>query len=224
MSDSARINQSSRPTKNRRRALLIALFGAGAPLAQRAIPGEWVAPVVDTVLLPAHAQTSPSDDEESFPTGDFGSAETADAGRSLFEDIVDRTEEEILDLFIRSAEAAGTCQATNCSDQGNGVTVDVVASFPQNPGVGCVQARVTTNSGSCDPTCVLFDFDANVDGESVEVTVPIGCTLELNGMTLTPAGLSGSWDFNDGDVRTDNDNFFAAAGSGGCGSLGCPGP
>lgn len=44
----------------RRRILKQVAAGGGMVIAARALPEQWVRPVVDAVLLPSHAQTSPS--------------------------------------------------------------------------------------------------------------------------------------------------------------------
>lgn len=205
---------------SRRRAMLVATLGVGAPLAQRTMSGNWVSPVVESVLLPAHAQTTspgaPVDDIN--PTGNFGTADIVDANASLFDNIADRTEEEILNLFINSAEAA-TCNAIECHAAGD-VAVQLAATFDSNPGEGCVKAKVTTSGGSCAPSCTLFEYTATVDGQSVEVD-DAGCELQLTDLSLTPAAFSGTWSFNSsGTVPiVASDGFVAAADVGGCDSL-----
>jgi len=52
----------SKPDRNlasRRRALKTITFSSGAAASLKALPGNWSLPVVDSVILPAHAQTSP---------------------------------------------------------------------------------------------------------------------------------------------------------------------
>ena len=51
-----------------RRRVLQATLGAGAPGAL-ALPERWTRPVVDTIVVPAHAQSSPIPTVE--PTGGF---------------------------------------------------------------------------------------------------------------------------------------------------------
>ena len=51
-----------------RRRVLQAVLGAGAPGAL-ALPERWTRPVVDTIVVPAHAQSSPIATVE--PTGGF---------------------------------------------------------------------------------------------------------------------------------------------------------
>lgn len=54
-----------RPQAPRRRRLLGALTVGGGVLTARILPDHWIRPVVDSVLLPAHAQTSPDADDDS---------------------------------------------------------------------------------------------------------------------------------------------------------------
>ena len=51
-----------------RRRVLQAVLGAGAPGAL-ALPERWIRPVVDTIVVPAHAQSSPV--PTIMPTGGF---------------------------------------------------------------------------------------------------------------------------------------------------------
>lgn len=46
---------------SRRRTLLAAIATGGA-VASSELPGRWSRPLIDSVMLPAHAQTSPTDD------------------------------------------------------------------------------------------------------------------------------------------------------------------
>lgn len=54
---------------SRRKLLKSLAAGSGAILAGKSLPDTWVSPVVDTVILPAHAQTSPP---TTYAIGDTG--------------------------------------------------------------------------------------------------------------------------------------------------------
>ena len=70
-------------SESRRKLLKSIAAGSGAIVAGKSLPDKWTAPIVDAVLLPSHAQTSPSpptgcpyaytiavsDDEGSYPDG-----------------------------------------------------------------------------------------------------------------------------------------------------------
>lgn len=201
--------------KTRRRTLLVALLGAGS-LGQRAIPGQWAKPVVDAVFLPAHAVTSISD---AFPIGTFGSgSELSSTDFPSLEDIAERTEEEILDLFVNAAEAS-SCTTNSCSTGGT-AKVEVVATVTQNPSsVVCLKAKVVLpEASSCSYKCLVFDFSpVSVNGSSV--SVPQDCELKLTEVTLSTAGLNGSWSYSTSGL-SDSGTFFSPSDeSGGCDSL-----
>ena len=53
-----------------RRKLLKALLGAGAVVTgSNILPDKWAKPVIDTVILPAHAGFSPDDDDDDDGDG-----------------------------------------------------------------------------------------------------------------------------------------------------------
>lgn len=62
-------SDSSTPVSSpsRRRTLLAAIATGGA-VASSDLPGRWSRPLIDSVMLPAHAQTSPTDDSPSDPS------------------------------------------------------------------------------------------------------------------------------------------------------------
>ena len=57
-------NQSN---ESRRKLLKSIAAGGGAIVAGKSLPDKWTAPVVDSVLLPAHAQTSPAPTTTAAP-------------------------------------------------------------------------------------------------------------------------------------------------------------
>jgi len=199
--------------ESRRRALLVALLGAGAPISQKLIPDTWKTPVVNSIVLTAHATTS-------SPTGIFGPSEdsSSNSNASMFENIAGRTEAEILDLFVNAAEAADSCPTNTCDTAGT-VEVDVVATITQNPSlVECLQARVSISGSSCSSACLMYSFDAIVDGSTV--TVAEDCELALTNVQIVNGVLQGDWNYTSPPlIRVGT--FSSVGGSGGCGSLGC---
>ena len=55
-------------SESRRKLLKSIAAGSGAIVAGKSLPDKWTAPVVDTVMLPAHAQTSPAPTTTAAPT------------------------------------------------------------------------------------------------------------------------------------------------------------
>lgn len=205
--------------KTRRRTLLVALLGAGS-LGQRALPGQWVKPVVDSVVLPAHATTTETETKaEMFPIGTFGSgAEISSAEFPSLENIAERTEEEILNLFVSAAEANG-CSTNSCATGGT-AQVEVVATITQNPsGIECLKAKVVLpEASSCTSKCLIFDFSPiAVNGSNV--TVPQDCELKLTDVTLSSAGVDGDWTYTTTGLSYSGHFFAEADPDGGCDSL-----
>ncbi|MGA8260007.1 MAG: hypothetical protein WB783_07330, partial [Arenicellales bacterium] len=153
MANSDNDEEPSIHDKRRRRTLVLALAGASVPLGQRVISGQWVAPVVDTVSLPAHAATSPS-----HPTGKFATTVTitdsSHTDSSPFEHIAERSEDEILELFVHAAQAVSdTCGVSPyCSGSYAVISLELAATIEENPtNSACVRAKVTLTS--CSPSC-----------------------------------------------------------------------
>ena len=66
------INNDKAPQSNKRRALIASITAAGAA----GLPSQWRKPVVDHILLPAHAQTSPSQTTQGIVTCEDGRIRT----------------------------------------------------------------------------------------------------------------------------------------------------
>ncbi len=69
--------------KNRRSSLKRILVGGGIISAGSQVPDKWVRPVVDSVMLPAHAQASPL---STTSTSDAQAPSPGQSGRQLGED------------------------------------------------------------------------------------------------------------------------------------------
>jgi len=91
-------NDKTHKSSARRRLLKSVVAGGGVLATGKLLPERWAEPVVQSVVLPAHAQTSPP-----VPTGDFGAAQSMsganDRGRS------------ILDYFVQPAHAGMSYEA-----------------------------------------------------------------------------------------------------------------
>ena len=89
------MKQSENP---QRRRLIKALGAGGVVVAGKDIPEQWSTPFVESVLIPAHAQTTNSEDEsrDELVGGGGGSA-----------DVVSHTPlDNVLDLFLEQGHAA----------------------------------------------------------------------------------------------------------------------
>lgn len=77
-------DDDSRLDAPQRRGALKRLAAGGAAAGVLAtLPSRWTRPVVESVALPAHAQTSPSDDGDFFTTGPIMSSVTTDESYEL---------------------------------------------------------------------------------------------------------------------------------------------
>lgn len=94
-------NSADTTDSGRRRALKTTAAAGGAFLAGRNLPSEWTTPVVESVLLPAHAQTT--EDEEN---GGGGSGGGGVVGGFAFLDVPGGS---ILDYFAQPAHASDNC-------------------------------------------------------------------------------------------------------------------
>ena len=56
--------------KSRRKLLKSIAAGSGAIVAGKSLPDSWSKPVVDSVMLPAHAQTSCTTSTDEYPASD----------------------------------------------------------------------------------------------------------------------------------------------------------
>lgn len=93
-------NQPDSSKKNEaRRRLLRSLTASGGVMATSALlPREWVSPIVKSVILPAHAQTT------GLITGNFGAAASAVTRNDI---------PSVLDLIVPQAHANGSASVGN---------------------------------------------------------------------------------------------------------------
>ncbi|MGA8261650.1 MAG: hypothetical protein WB783_15675, partial [Arenicellales bacterium] len=91
--------------------------------------------------------------------------------------------------------------------------------IPDNPTTfACITAMIkpdSCSSGSGSQAC--YSFTASVDGETVTITDPVSCNLELTGVTLTAEnGLSGSYSYDTGGSSPTVGVFVSMPGGSGC--------
>ena len=70
-------------SESRRKLLKSIAAGSGAVVAGKSLPENWTAPIVDSVVLPAHAATTGGDGEPGSGTPPSGSLEFSSLQRRL---------------------------------------------------------------------------------------------------------------------------------------------
>lgn len=134
---------SDRPAAGRRKLLKSALLGGGAAGAWLLAPERWTRPVIESVTLPAHAQTSaPTLGEGPWASGEPIRDVSLPRDRSLAQ--------RLSDFFVRPAAAGrdigGSCPSSFgicISRTGSGNEIEVRIGFS----VGSEDSRTFTPAG-----------------------------------------------------------------------------
>lgn len=170
----------------RRRLLKSVVAGGGVLATGKLLPENWARPVVESVLLPAHAQTSKEDPEEVV-TGNFGPASSSTLGSN------DRGR-SILDFFVQPAHANGFGFSATVGQ----VTFDAFWTVRENEAEICGRAAwifgisekslIGTRSRSGDK---LKDFSQDIDGQTLKFVNQkvsgggVSLTAEANGDSVS---------------------------------------
>lgn len=159
-------------SENSRRKLLKSIaLGGGAIVSGKSLPEQWARPVVDTMMLPAHARTSLT----TFTSG--GTLPSADAGMLKNDNLFANLSE----AMIEEAQANSFDPQIPCIvDNGDGtVTVDVTI---QAGGTRRYQETVTVtaakkNMGLCQETTSVFEIERDglglINDAHAEILVPM---------------------------------------------------
>lgn len=180
-----------------RRSLLKSVVAGGGVFAVgKMLPESWTRPVVQSVALPAHAQTSPF----SGPVGNFGAA--AAAGSLGFND----RGRSILDLFVQPAHAAPAYSAT----LGN-VAFDAYWTVREDDAVVCGEALYTYGNATVSPT--FFHKTVSRSGDWLgDFSHPVGPdNLAFTNQRVSEGGVDLS-----ASTHTASGPFFAPIGGTGC--------
>ncbi|MGA8262579.1 MAG: hypothetical protein WB783_20395 [Arenicellales bacterium] len=167
------INNDSGSQSNRRR--LLKSLAAGSVLSTaKGVPGSWTRPVIESVVLPAHAQTS-------------GCAITA---RCVFTD----GDERAIGIFDESYHNVGK----TCCDSPLQLTVDslspgtYIVSMGIDEGPASTTLTVTTCTGKCVVTRSISGGQGDGSGTAmVQVTLPSGQCTEINISPFPPMAMTG---------------------------------
>lgn len=166
-------NQPDQAVDAGRRGALARMLagGAAAGAAAASLPAAWTQPVVQSVLLPAHAQTSGEDTEpepEEVPEdGNFAFPDTLAQGGGL------------LNWLISTARAQTTCVIAGCAALENGVVTIWVADscaccFSGSGNIGDSIGVTTSDSGcaSCPiPTIEVVELTGPSDNRVLTILI-----------------------------------------------------
>lgn len=171
---------SDRPAAGRRKLLKSALLGGGAAATSLYLaPERWTRPIIQSVTLPAHAQTSPDTLGDGPWAGDAGPLEDVSLPR-------DRSFAQRLSDFLVQPAAAGIDEGDPCpslfgiciSRTGSGSEIEVRIGFS----VGTEISRTFTPAGDLtfsrqfadngDTWTVNGEYDAGLDRWTGSVTGP----------------------------------------------------
>jgi len=96
-------------TNTRRRRTLLAAIATGGMVASNDFPGRWSRPIIDSVMLPAHAQMSPAEEPACTVTGEIIGVEfSGDTGGGTGTTPFTGTIAEIPPSTVTPTGAAGT--------------------------------------------------------------------------------------------------------------------
>ncbi|MCP4008134.1 MAG: hypothetical protein GY726_01315 [Proteobacteria bacterium] len=133
-------------TSDKRRKLLKGVFAGSGAIAAGAVPGKWTKPVVESVLLPAHAATTCTEEGYTVPIRIFQDFSTETPTVS-FESEGDTI---FTDLEVNDDSFSGdftTNWDDGCTESGT-----VQGTFSDNSVSGSYTTHEVCPDGSCDNT------------------------------------------------------------------------
>ncbi len=162
-------------TPTRRKALKKLLVGGGAAVAaSHALPTKWTKPVVDSVILPAHAQTTVVPTTTVFMQN-FRGQFTAGQQNNPIINSIDQPQEglyaTILDTVIPNAHAGG---------------------FTQRPADMCIEVNGTSFTATLVVDTDIFTASGIVGGGSVTMTDVDGCRSTPTDLSVNSASTAGA--------------------------------
>ena len=172
--------------EERRKALKKILAGTGAVTVAAAAPEKWTTPVVDSVVLPAHAQTSTDPTPPTIPLNFSDSSSVLGSN----------TPSDIIDSLVASAHAGGESRAYNICNNFNEDLETYTASInvPELNIVGLVIGGVVNVEEQFD--CSLNNLGSMKFGTPTESGVPYEVILTEGILNVTFSGTATPGDCN----------------------------
>lgn len=198
--DKKKSNSSTDDKNLGRRKIVKSLVAGGGVIGASSTVDKWAKPVVDSLTLPAHAQTTMADPLGNFVVEDR--AITMNSNEMFNEMLSDESlSEELLEFFLPSAQAGiGPCDAGNCSVDINATFSSTTANFCLNvmgSASGSDQGSTSINPDSNPPSCgsvdlgpVIINSGEFVNGEWVLDVLVFGMSSNVStNIALTVGGL-----------------------------------
>lgn len=169
--------------QSRRKLLKSIAFGSGVVVAGKTLPDNWSRPVVDSVMLPTHAQTSGINLYGQITAGNIG---------QLDSDTLMASQESVLDNFISPTHAGvpcyiyGQCASVNIIGDSGTVSVSNAGSSPvtldaSNMGTGTVDGVPFLLKLNADRSAGNLIFQESCGGYTAALFPYAGC----RGMALS---------------------------------------
>ena len=177
---------NNKTPEERRKALKKILAGTGAVTVAAAAPEKWTTPVVDSVVLPAHAQTSTDPTPPTIPLNFSDSSSVLGSN----------TPSDIIDSLVASAHAGGESRAYNICNNFNEDLETYTASInvPELNIVGLVIGGVVNVEEQFD--CSLNNLGSMKFGTPTESGVPYEVILTEGILNVTFSGTATPGDCN----------------------------
>ena len=160
-------------SESRRKLLKSIAAGSGAVIAGKNLPENWARPVVDSVMLPAHAQTSGTRTFFLFSEVPFVAFNNELYGTTP-EELIARSEQGPLSWFVKPAEAQGANNAICLTIDGSTYQVKYQDGTDFYTGSGAVGGPLK----QLDSTCIdasYHEFTVNsVVGSVANVSLIVG--------------------------------------------------
>lgn len=158
---------------SRRKLLKSIAAGSGAVIAGKNLPENWARPVVDSVMLPAHAQTS-SRTYFIFSSANFVSLDNELKGTTP-EELIARSEAGPLSWFVETAEAQGENNAICVTTDGSTYQVRYQRGPEFYTGSGSVGDPLTDLNSTCPGFAIVYQFTViSVVGSVANVMLKVG--------------------------------------------------
>jgi hypothetical protein len=192
------MSNSDKNNKTGRRAAVKSIATGAGVVAAAGSLDKWGKPIIDSVMVPAHAQMSVTPGAGPFSVSNATVAATFESKTS--ELIADESiSEELLEFFLPSANARSEYCDVNCSIDVNATFDDTIVYFCiDGPTTGAHQnSAVVDLTAVPDPTCGSASLGpVTVDGGTFDGTNWLLSVSAINvstTVTVTPGGAGCSY-------------------------------